>query len=140
MTTRRMTREWALQVLFQLDLNPAEVEPVLRDFWDGQDPVDEQSREFTEAVVRGVLENRAAIDEKITLYAENWDIRRMGVVDRNVLRMAVYEMLYRGDVPPIVSINEAVDVAKYFSSSESGRFVNGILDKVMGELERPARG
>jgi len=134
-----MTREWALQVLFQLDLNPAEVETVLRDFWDGQDPADEQSREFTEAVVRGVLDNRAAIDEKITLYAENWDIRRMGVVDRNALRMAVYEMLYRGDVPPVVSINEAVDVAKYFSSSESDHFVNKILDKVMGELKRPAK-
>lgn len=140
MTTRRTTREWALQVLFHLDLNPVEVDTALRDFWEGQEAVDAPSREFTESVVRGVTENRAAIDEKIAQYAENWDIRRMGVVDRNVLRMAIHEMLHRGDVPPIVSINEAVDIAKNFSSNESGRFVNGILDKVMGDLERPARG
>jgi len=139
MTTRRTTREWALQILFQLDLNPVEVDVALRDFWDGQEPADAGSREFTETLVRGVTDNRAAIDEKITQYAENWDIRRMGVVDRNVLRMAIHEMLHRGDVPPIVSINEAVDIAKNFSSNESGRFVNGILDRVMGDLDRPAR-
>lgn len=79
------------------------------------------------------------MDERITQHAENWDINRMAVVDRNILRLAIYEMLHRDDIPPVVSINEAVDIAKKFSTQDSGKFVNGILDKIKGELMRPAR-
>jgi N utilization substance protein B len=85
------------------------------------------------------LENRAAIDKHIIKHAQNWDLHRMAVVDRNVLRLAIYEMLFRDDIPPVVSINEAVDVAKKFSTHDSGKFVNGILDKVKSQLMRPAR-
>ncbi len=86
-----------------------------------------------------MLEHRPDLDQRIQEHAQNWDLRRMAVVDRNVLRLAIYEMLYREDIPPIVSINEAVDMAKKFSTQDSGKFVNGILDKIKGELSRPAR-
>lgn len=96
-------------------------------------------RLFSEPLIRGVLENRAAIDAEIQKYALNWDIRRMAAVDRNILRLAVYEMHHRQDIPPVVSINEAVDIAKRFSTQDSGKFVNGILDRIKGDLMRPAR-
>jgi N utilization substance protein B len=79
------------------------------------------------------------VDERIKSHARNWELHRMAAVDRNILRLAIYEMLYREDIPPVVSINEAVDVAKKFSTQDSGKFVNGILDKVKSELMRPGR-
>src|SRR5258705_10280442 len=94
---------------------------------------------FAEALIRGTLEHRGETDELIKKHAQNWELHRMAAVDRNILRLAVYEMLYREDIPPVVSINEAVDIAKKFSTQDSGKFVNGILDKVKGELLRPAR-
>ena len=96
-------------------------------------------RLFADPLIRGTVEKLTEIDGKIQHYAKNWDMGRMAVVDRNVLRLAIYEMLYRDDIPPVVSINEAVDIAKKFSTDDSGRFVNGILDKVKGDLLRPAR-
>ena len=96
-------------------------------------------RLFAEPLIRGTLEHRAAIDAIIVKHAQNWDLHRMAVVDRNVLRLAIYEMLHRDDIPPIVSINEAVDIVKKFSTEDSGKFVNGILDKIKGQLLRPAR-
>ena len=129
MATRRDAREWAVQLLFQLDMNPAESDRTFATFWKELSP-DPVSREFTEALVRGVMENLAAIDKTLADRAENWDIRRMGVVDRNVLRLAIYEIQFRPDIPAAVSINEAVDLAKYFSTVEAGKFVNGILDKI----------
>ena len=97
-------------------------------------------RLFAEPMIRGTLENQDEIDERIKRHARNWDLHRMAVVDRNVLRLAIFEMLHRDDIPPVVSINEAVDIAKKFSTEDSGKFVNGILDKVKSELMRPARG
>ncbi len=79
------------------------------------------------------------IDERIRRYCENYEFRRISPVDRNVLRLAIYEMLYRDDIPPVVSINEAIELAKTFGGAESGRFVNGILDRVRKDLDRPAR-
>jgi N utilization substance protein B len=139
MSMRRECREWVVQLLFQLDLNPSnELDDVFARFWTGK-PADARARAFTEDVVKGVRTQLAEIDRTIAGLAEHWDLHRMGVLDRNVIRMAVYEMLHRNDIPPVVSINEAVDIAKYFSSRESGRFVNGILDSVRRGLKRPAR-
>ena len=135
---RRDAREWVVQMLFELDLNPKETDTLFEHFWAERDP-EETSRRFAEATVLGIVENRATIDETISKHADHWDLGRMKVIDRNVMRMGVYEILFRKDIPPVVSINEAVDIAKYFSSRESGRFVNGILDKVMKESGRPAR-
>ena len=97
-------------------------------------------RLFADPLILGTLQHRAEADAVITKHAKNWDISRMAAVDRNILRLAIFEMLHRDDIPPVVSINEAVDIAKKFSTDDSGKFVNGILDKVRGELMRSARG
>ena len=94
-------------------------------------------RLFAEPLIRGTLEHRDEADALIKKHAKNWDLHRIAAVDRNILRLAIYEMLHRDDIPPVVSINEAVDIAKKFSTQDSGKFVNGILDKVKGELMRP---
>jgi len=139
MATRREAREWALQILFQLDLNPADdINIVFTRFWADQQR-DESMHNFAETLVSGVRTNLQEIDTLVKKYAEHWHIDRMAAVDRNVLRMAVYEMMYCRDIPPVVSINEAVDLAKYFGNKESGRFVNGILDRIRKDIDRPAR-
>jgi len=169
--TRRHAREWALQLLFQLDAVPADdLAPVLDRFWAMQwrllqerDEGDESEedrgsaappgngqaaaaavapdaiRAFVERLVRGVLEHRDDIDARITAYADNWPLHRMGGVDRNVLRIAMFEMFCDDQTPPVVIINEAVDLAKFFSSSESGKFVNGIMDRACKDVRRPPR-
>ena len=164
MGKRREARERAVQFLFQHDLNPpADLAAELDQFWNSQRTAaieDEKSgmatwgekvelppptaeeaetRLFAEPLIKGVLENRDAIDEQIKKHAKNWDFHRIAAVDRNVMRLAIYEMLHREDIPPAVSINEAVDIAKKFSTEDSGKFVNGILDKIRGEVLRPAR-
>ena len=137
--TRRAVRELAVQFLYQLDMNGGSLDEALPLFWETQGEVGETGHKFAEELVRGVLEKRVAVDEKIAKYTENWDLPRMAAVDRNILRLAIYEMLFRDDIPPVVSINEAVDIAKKFSTRESGAFVNGILDRLKADLTRPSR-
>ena len=91
---------------------------------------------FGDALVRGTKANQEKIDQTISRFTEHWDLERMAVVDRNILRLAVYELLWTGDVPPKVAINEAIEIAKKFGTRESGRFINGILDRVHKELRR----
>jgi len=167
MRKRREARERALQFLFQVDMNPpataADLAAALDHFWastrlntvmearghaatynervEVPPPTEEEvaTRAFADELIAGVLAQRPALDERIKKYAKNWDLHRMAVVDRNLMRLAIYEMLHREDIPPIVSINEAVDIAKKFSTVDSGKFVNGILDQIKGEILRPAR-
>ena len=140
MSTRRDAREWAMQLLFQLDLNPSdELDGVFRAFWADKKP-DRRGRSFAEDLVRGVYGIRERIDPMIQAAAEHWDVRRMSTLDRNVIRLAVYEMLHHADIPPAVVINEAVDIVKYFSSADSGKFVNGILDRIRKNLKLAPRG
>ena len=163
MGKRREARERAVQFLFQHDLSPPEeLDRALDEFWQNQraaaiaedkgpahwgeptelpPPTAEEAaiRLFAEPLIRGTLEHRDAIDEHIKKHVKNWDFNRIAAVDRNVMRLAIYEMLHREDIPPVVSINEAVDIAKKFSTNDSGKFVNGVLDKVKAELMRPAR-
>ena len=96
-------------------------------------------RTFATNLLNGVIAHQATIDEKITKYTANYELKRISAVDRNILRMAIYEMLYADDVPPIVAINEAIDIAKKFGTEESGKFVNGVLDRVKLDLNRPLR-
>ena len=96
-------------------------------------------RLFADPLIRGTVEHLTELDATIAKHAKNWELHRFAAVDRNILRLAIFEMLYRDDIPPVVSINEAVDIAKKFSTQDSGKFVNGILDKVKGELMRSAR-
>ena len=141
MSSRRISRECAAQFLYQQDvcaLSPQELEKALEGFWSLRELVD-PVKVFSEELIRGVLSKRAEIDEKIKGYADNWDMDRIAKVDLSVLRMAVYEMLFRDDIPPVVSINEAIEIAKRFSTEDSGRFVNGVLDRVRKDLLRPSR-
>lgn len=165
MNNRRLARERAVQFLYQLDMNSSkEIEEELQRFWDVHragvyyddkakatwsskkkedlpPPTlkDLASKEFMESLVKGVLEHLGDLDETIAQHAKNWNLQRMAAVDRNILRLAVYEIKYRNDIPPVVSINEAVDIAKKYSTEDSGKFVNGILDKVRGDTLRPSR-
>jgi len=136
---RRQAREIAAQFLYQHDLNSGAVDESLTLFWQAQHEIAEPTRKFAEELIHGAVEHRDAIDEKIKKYTEHWELQRIAAVDRNILRLGIYEMLYRDDIPPVVSINEAVDIAKKFSTKESGAFVNGILDRLRADLTRPAR-
>ncbi len=163
MGKRREARERAVQFLFQRDLNqPDDLERALEQFWESQraaaiaeekgtatwgqpielpPPTSDEAavRLFADPLIRGALQFRDESDALIKRHAKNWELHRIAAVDRNILRLAIYEMLHRDDIPPVVSINEAVDIAKKFSTQDSGKFVNGILDKVKSELMRPAR-
>jgi transcription antitermination protein NusB len=137
MGKRRKARELALQFLYQLDVNgaddPAPYEP---DFW-ARHALDDETRRFARALVAGTTADRLKIDHLIAEFTEHWDLDRMAVVDRNILRLAIFELLHEADVPPKVAINEAIEIAKKFGTRESSRFINGILDRVHREL-RPA--
>ncbi len=127
---RRKAREHALQILFQLDIRKDKPSAtVLKHFWAEYDP-DEEVKAFAEEIVKGTFKHLARINDLIHQCAKNWTLDRMAVVDRNVLRMAIYEILYRMDIPTSVTINEAIEIAKKFGTDESGAFVNGILDRV----------
>lgn len=138
MTNRRLSREWTVQFLFQNDFNPGELEAALCEFWQSR-PADRKARDFAEELIRGVLANLPKLDSLIQSYTDHWELKRMNAVDRNVIRMALFEMLFRPDIPPVVSVNEAVDLSKIFSSIESGKFVNGVLDRALKDLARPMR-
>ena len=127
---RRKAREFALQILFQLDIRKEKPTLTLfKRFWTEFEP-DNEVRAFTEEIVKGTFKHMKVINMKILASAKNWSLDRMATVDRNVLRMAAYEILYRMDIPPSVTINEAIELAKKFGTDESGAFVNGILDNV----------
>ena len=134
MGRRRKAREVALQFLYQLDQH-GETDPTEHEaeFW-ARHPVDEATRRFASTLVHGAMGRHAEVDKLIEQYAEHWEIDRMAVVDRNILRLAVYELLDRPSVPPKVAINEAIEISKKFGTEDSSRFINGILDRVHKEL------
>jgi len=143
MGPRRRAREHALQILFSLDLNDGTTLPqVLAHFWrdfaaeDGDPSRDPQVVSFAEALVRGTIENQGEIDAVIQRASRNWRLERMARVDRNVLRLATYELRFQPEVPAKVVINEAIEVAKRFGAAESAAFVNGLLDRISQELRR----
>ena len=138
MGQRRRARECALQMLYQLDQTEVTAEEVFGQFWHGQQQATEELRAFAESLVRGVMARREQLDGLIADAAEHWKLARMAVVDRNVLRLAVYEMLDEGDTPPAVVIDEAIEISKKFGSEDSGKFINGILDAVRKRLETPS--
>ncbi len=134
---RRRAREYALQILFQLELTGSEVsDEVLEEFWEGNDE-DDEVREFTGSVVKTTRKNLREIDETIKRAAEHWSLERMAAIDRNILRAATCELLYRSDIPPSVVINEAIEIARKYSTEDSAPFINGILDKI-AKAVRPA--
>ena len=139
---RRQAREAAVQILFELDLGGADLEAVLQQFRGGRSP--SEVKAFAERLVRDAWARREEIDARIQESAEHWRLDRMAAVDRNVLRLAIYELLRETDVPVKAAINEAVELAKRFGGENSGRFVNGVLgtvaQRVDAEARRPASG
>jgi N utilization substance protein B len=131
---RRQARELALQLLYELDVRgEGEAGPVIDAFWQRQQAPDDV-KSFADTLVRGVSAQQPKIDELIGRFAEHWELDRMAVVDRNVLRAGIWELLWGVDVPPVVAINEALEIARRFSTEESTRFINGLLDRVRREL------
>ena len=165
MVTRRQGREWAVQMLVQFDLNPPEsVDADIEAFWNQQiqleaealanddvraprivfsspDPGEQQvlaeMRAFAEARVRGVWSEREVLDEKIGSYLRNWSVYRLGTVERNALRLGAWELIHCTDIPAPILVNEAIDLAKFFSETKSGKFVNGVLDNLARNLRKP---
>ena len=133
MRKRTRAREFALQILYQVDIRHAEPAEVLQDYWEEKtkkEEIEPEIREYTETLVRGVLEKLGFLDKTIERCAENWEIKRMAYVDRNILRLAAYEMLHLDEIPVKVAINEAVELAKRYGEADSSKFVNGILDRI----------
>ncbi|MFT5239546.1 MAG: N utilization substance protein B [Candidatus Promineifilaceae bacterium] len=130
--TRRHCREWCVQLLFQLDFQtPEDMDVFFANFWADHPQPNQPTRDFTQQLMLDVCEHKEELDALISGASKQWNIERMGVVDRNVIRLAIYEINHRPDVPAAVSINEAVDIANYFSDDDSSRFVNGILDQIL---------
>ncbi|MFA6216352.1 MAG: transcription antitermination factor NusB [Candidatus Omnitrophota bacterium] len=138
MRKRTKGREFALQILYQIDITHDQYEAALNNFWQvhSEEEIYDDVRQFTGELVKGVVENLALIDAKIAQYAANWELNRMAVVDRNILRLTSFELLFRDDIPPKVAINEGVELAKKYSDVNAGKFVNGILDKVKLEKNK----
>ncbi|MBE0426746.1 MAG: transcription antitermination factor NusB [Nitrospirae bacterium] len=131
---RRKAREYALQLLFQVDFTERKIDKEgLEEFWSDKKDNKKDVRNFTEEIVFGTLDKLDEIDKMIEKFTENWALKRMAAVDRNILRFAAYEIIYRKDIPSAVTINEALEIAKKFSSSESASFLNGILDRLAKE-------
>ncbi|MGB2692393.1 MAG: transcription antitermination factor NusB [Thermodesulfobacteriota bacterium] len=143
MGTRRQARELALQFLYQFDSlkesssGSEDVGELLSLFWDENDiPCDADTKEFSSTLVMGSCSNLPRIDEILTSYSDHWRLKRMPTIDRNILRIAIYELLYLSNIPSPVTINEAVELGKRFGTEESGAFINGILDKIKEAKEK----
>ena len=138
MGSRRRSREMAVQVLYQMDVTQGDIAEALTTFCEHFE-APESIRDFAVELVNGAHQHRAEIDGLISRFSEHWRLERMPTVDRNILRLAAFELLYRPDIPSKVSINEAVDLGKKFGSEDSGSFVNGILDRIRLHLEETGR-
>jgi len=136
---RRENRKCAIQFLYQWELNkPDQVNDALRVFIETLDePRDYYA--FAEELVHGTLEHIEEVDAEIQAHATNWKFERIAKVDLSILRLAIYELLHRRDIPPVVSINEAIDLGKVFSNLDSKRFINGILVQMKNKIDRPLR-
>lgn len=135
MGKRRKSREFALQILYQLDITKQDATKTLSQLQDHFSP-NEKRDEFTERLVLGVLEHCQEIDGLVEQNSENWRLDRINIVDRNILRIAIFELLYCGEIPPKVTLNEAIDLGKRYGSEDSGSFINGILDRIQNEVVR----
>jgi N utilization substance protein B len=138
MRRRTLAREYALQILYQIDITHDNYAASLSNFWQAhsEENIGEEIKNFTGELVKGAIDNIEKIDARIAQYATNWQLKRMAVVDRNILRLASFELMFRDDIPLKVSINEAIELAKKYSGWEASKFVNGILDKIKSEKNK----
>ncbi len=129
MRKRTKSREYALQILYQVDIRRIDPRKVLEDFWE-ENTAQDEVRRFAQQLVLGTYAVQAELDPTITKYADNWQLKRMAIVDRNILRLGVFELLHMDEIPPSVCINEAIELAKRFGDADSAKFINGILDAI----------
>ncbi len=130
MRKRTLAREYALRILYQAEIVRREIKMAAEYYWADAELEDATIKDFTQRIIIGVADNLEQIDGRISHYATNWQLKRMAVIDRNILRIGVFELLYTPDIPPKVTINEAVELAKKYGDLESSKFANGILDKI----------
>ena len=136
MGIRRQARECAVQMLYQIEMSGGNLTDVAAGFWERQKDFESETKEFADRLVTGVLEEKDLIDSFIVKHSTHWKLSRMSAVDKNILRLAVYELKSCEDIPLKVSLNEAIEVAKKFGSEESSAFINGVLDKIAKELKK----
>lgn len=138
MRKRTKAREYVLQMLYQIDITRGNWKDIFESFWQSNelDEVSGELKGFSTGLLGGVVDHMQEIDKKISKYADNWQLERMAFVDRNIMRLGCFELLYRQDIPPKVAINEAVELAKKYSGIEAGKFVNAILDQIKIEKEK----
>ncbi|MBI3330140.1 MAG: transcription antitermination factor NusB [Nitrospinae bacterium] len=134
MGTRRQARELTVQLLYQQDLTKTDPTEAMALFWD-YFPADPEVRKFCGQLMRGTLERLPVIDDLLAEASDHWSLGRMSIVDRNILRLATHELLDRPEIPPKVSINEAIEIAKKYSTPDAAVFINGVLDRVKRMLQ-----
>ncbi|MFH1381105.1 MAG: transcription antitermination factor NusB [Candidatus Omnitrophota bacterium] len=130
MRSRTQARECALKILYSVDIRKEPYRECAHIFWESVPDIDKAVKKFSSMLVDGVFANKDSIDKAISKNAINWQMERMPTIDRNVLRIAVFELLFVDEIPPKVSINEAIELAKRYGDKDSGKFVNGVLDKI----------
>ena len=136
MRKRTKARESALKILYAIDITGDEPKKCIDTYWKDSEEKDAEVKTFANSLVLGTVNNAKEIDEVISERATNWQLNRMAVIDRNILRFAAYELLFADEIPPKVTINEAIDIAKRYGDSESGKFVNGVLDKINKDIAK----
>ena len=139
MRKRTLARESALKILYAIDITKESPDKCINNFWLSQDKIEIEVKDFADNLVLGVCRNIEKIDKLISEHATNWELGRMAVIDRNILRFGTYELIFVEDIPPKVAINEAIDIAKKYGDKDSGKFVNGILDKIGKEKVKPPK-
>ena len=126
-------------MLYQVDIRRADPTQVIEEFWRAEAQVADDVKSYANQLVEGTRQRLTDIDQVITAHADNWNLKRMAVIDRNILRLGAFELLYLDDVPAKVCINEAIELAKRFGDAESGKFVNGILDAIHKKRHAPSQ-
>jgi N utilization substance protein B len=134
MGQRRKAREETLRILFRLEFENTQAEKTLNQYWENK-KASEEIKEYSNWLVNGIISNQSKIDNIIQQISEHWRISRMALVDRNILRMAVFELLYEENIAPAIIINEAIEIAKKYSGDEAATFVNGVLDAIRKSLK-----
>jgi N utilization substance protein B len=134
MGRRRKAREETLRILFRLEFENKQIKKTLNQYWKNK-KTSEEIKEYSTWLVNGVISDQAKIDNIIQQVSEHWRVSRMALVDRNILRMAVFELLYEENIAPAIVINEAIEIAKKYSGNEAATFVNGILDAIRKDLK-----
>lgn len=138
MGRRRRSRELALQLLYQYEIRREPPETLLQQFWQERPRTDAEIRSYAEALFTGTVAHLGAMDEVISELSLNWKLSRLSLIDKNILRFAIYEIFFREDIPEKVSLDEAIEISRRFSGDDAGAFINGILDSVLKDKQRYA--